>query len=64
MSKNDAHIIRDLPFAEYQGRPGINSSSLGDIDPKRRDAGSPAKYHHNHVLGNAEPFDSEALRFG
>lgn len=64
MSKENAHIIRDMPFAEYQARPGINSSSLGDIDPKRRDAGSPAKYHHNHVLGNAESFDSEALRFG
>tara|TARA_B100000530_G_scaffold279827_1_gene193278 strand:+ start:274 stop:1158 length:885 start_codon:yes stop_codon:yes gene_type:complete len=64
MSKNNAHIIRDMPFADYQARPGINSSSLSDIDPKRRDAGSPAKYYHNHVLGNAEPFDSEALRFG
>jgi len=64
MSKENAHIIRDMPFAEYQARPGINSSSLGDIDPKRRDAGSPERYYHKHVLGDAEPFDSEALRFG
>ena len=64
MSKNNAHIIRDMPFADYQARPGINSSSLSDIDPNRRDAGSPAKYYHNHVLGNAEPFDSDPLRFG
>ena len=59
-------IIRDLPFKEYQARDGINNSSLSDIDPDRRDQGSPAKYHHNHVLELKDKTfaDSDALKFG
>jgi len=59
-------IIRDLPFKEYQAKPGINNSSLSDIDPDRRDQGSPAKYHHNHVLELKDKTfaDSDALKFG
>lgn len=60
------YIIRDLPFKEYQAKPGINNSSLSDIDPDRRDQGSPLKYYHNHVLELKDKTfaDSDALKFG
>ena len=64
--KTKPEVVEDLPFSEYQSRPGINNSSLHDIDGDRRDAGCPAKFHFNHVLGMKDQSnsDSEPLRFG
>ena len=63
-NKTKSEIIRDLPFEAYRRWPGINNSSLHELDADRRDAGCPARYHWAHVLGNREDIASDALSFG
>ncbi len=63
-NKTKSEIIRDLPFEAYRRWPGINNSSLHELDADRRDAGCPARYYWAHVLGNREDIASDALSFG